>query len=111
MTEWMTPRGRGAIRQDKALANRLLELWRKEQTARTAAQRLIDWYQRDRLKIEMYIRAQAAVTFGDRTKEWQIPVINGVPRTIRRLAMTYASPPERKYFRGDTELAPDSPEV
>ena len=111
LQDFMTPRGGGAIGQDKDFAAKLADQWRKEAEVRKQAQRLIDWYQRDRPKIEKHIRQQAAVTFGDRTREWQVPVINGVQRTIRRLAMTYKRPPERKYFIGTKELAPDSKEM
>ena len=108
---WFRPRGGGSIGRDEALAKRLLTRWDEERDARDRATRLIAWYQRDRAKIVDYLKKQASVTFGEETNEWQIPIINGVYRTIRRLAMTYQRPPERKYFIGTKELSPDSPEL
>lgn len=111
MNEWMTPRGGGAIRQDRELAAKLLAQWQADDQQRKVAQRLIDWFQRDRVKIVEHVRNQAKVTFGDKTADWQIPVINGVQRTVKRIAMTYAAPPERKYMKGKKELGPDDPQM
>lgn len=104
MQNWFRPRGGGALRRDQALADDLRSRWMKEAKDRSRALRLVAWYERDRPEIEAFIRKQAKVTFGDETAEWQTPIVNGVYRTVRRLAMTYRTPPERRYYIDDKEL-------
>ena len=75
----------------------------KDQEEREDAQRLIDWYNRDRKNIKLHLKAQAAKTF-DSTDDWQFPVVNGVRRTIRRLSTAYQQPPIRELLRAGKEL-------
>ena len=78
-----------------------------DQAARQDAQRLIDWYNRDREEIKKHLAAQAAKTF-DSTTDWQYPIINGVRRTIGRLSNSYQQPPIRELTRAGKPVAPDS---
>ena len=75
--------------------------------ARLDAQRLIDWYNRDRAKIIEYLTLDAQKTF-DSVADWQFPIINGVPRTIARRSTAYKTPPTREYYLNDKQLEPDS---
>jgi hypothetical protein len=101
---WLSPRGAKALRRDDNLGKELAAQWKGEQVDRAAAKRLIEWYNRSRAKIVEYIQKQATITFGDETKEWQCPTVNGVKRTIKRISMTYRTPPTRRYFIGEKEL-------
>lgn len=80
----------------------------EEASDQRAAQRLVDWFLRDRPEIVKHLRNQATITFGDETVEWQFPIINGVSRTIDRLAMAYREPPSRQYVKGGQEIDPES---
>ena len=89
----------------------LKTLEQREKAEMEAAQRLVDWYQRDREQIVAHLRLAAAKTFpDDETKDWQFPVLNEVPRTIKRLSLAYKKPATRKLFRKGEELPPDSKE-
>lgn len=70
---------------------------------RLDAQRLIDWYQRKDTEIVEHLKERARRSF-DSITDWQLPVINGVPRTIRRLSTAYKEPPKREYLKGDKVL-------
>lgn len=63
------------------------------------ADRLLSYYYRDRPEITGYIRDQASKTFGAESGDWQLPLINSVARTVKRLSMAYRKPPTRKYYR------------
>ncbi len=78
----------------------LEKLEASDKEEREAAQRLIDWYQRDREEILDYLKDAAQKTFGNEIKNlWQFPVINGVPRTVKRLSQAYRESPKRQLFR------------
>lgn len=68
----------------------------KDKLERDRAQRYIDWYNRDRIAIIEHVKEQARRSF-DSTEDWQFPIVNGVPRTIKRLSQGYISPPAREY--------------
>jgi hypothetical protein len=82
----------------------------KEKTNREEAQRFIDWYNRDREAIIEHLK-EAAVKSFDSLDDWAFPIINGVPRTVRRLSMAYREAPEREYTRDGETLDPESKEV
>lgn len=83
----------------------------QEKAAMDAAQRLVDWYQRDREQIVEHLRLAAGKTFpDDETKDWQFPVLDEVPRIIKRLSLAYKEPPTRKLLRGGEELEPGAKE-
>ncbi|MBU8914006.1 MAG: hypothetical protein KOO61_08295 [Spirochaetales bacterium] len=83
----------------------------REKAEMSAAQRLVDWYQRDREQIVAHLRLVAGKTFPqNETKEWQFPVLNEVPRTIKRLSLAYKKPATRKLARKGEELKPDAKE-
>src|SRR3989304_2461586 len=77
------------------LSARIREIEKKEKASQTEAQQLIDWYKRNRSAIVAALKKAGNVTFGKETDEWQFPIINPVPRTIRRLAVAYYDPPRR----------------
>ena len=81
-----------------------------DQVARTDAQRLVDWYCRDRAKILGYVKAAAAMTFSPATlAELQWPLVNSVPRIVRRLSLAYINFPTRTLKRGGKTLATSDP--
>jgi hypothetical protein len=81
-------------------------LEQKDTAERQDAQRLVDWYNRDRTAIIDHLKEQAKESF-DSTDDWQWPIVNGVPRTISRRSTAYKSPPSRTYRLGDKELDDD----
>lgn len=78
----------------------------KDKEERDAAQRLIDWYNRDRTEIIAHLKEQGKTSF-DSMDDWQFPIINAVPRTIRRLSMAYRHPPTREIIRDGEPLDPN----
>lgn len=84
-------------------ANYIRALESNDEEARLDAQRLIDWYNRDRAKIVEHLQLDAKKTF-DSVVDWQWPIINGVPRTISRRSTAYQRPPTREYYLGDKKL-------
>lgn len=80
----------------------------KDQEDRLNAQRLIDWYNRDRTAIIEHIATAARKSF-EKTTDWQFPVINGVPRTISRRSMAYRQPPVRDYTVAGEEVKDETP--
>lgn len=67
-----------------------------EKSARTKAQRLLDWYQKDRDAIIAHLKDAADKTFDpEELGEWQWAKINGVRRIVKRLAMAYKNAPKR----------------
>jgi hypothetical protein len=75
-------------------------LEKKDSAERINAQRLINWYNRDRDEIVLHLK-EAAGKKVENVEDWSFPVINGVPRTIKRLSTVYKDPPTRDYFVGD----------
>jgi len=76
---------------------------------RDYAQRLLDWYNRDKDEIKKYMQDLAVKTFANEVREqWHFPVINGVPRTIKRLSQAYREPPERELLDAEGEVIPRS---
>lgn len=75
-----------------------------DKEARKEAQRLLDYYNRDRKAIVDHMKEAARKTFGDEVNDWQWPVVNGVPRVIKRLSLAYITAPERRVKRGDKVL-------
>ncbi len=75
----------------------------KDQAERDEAQRLIDWYNRDRTEIIKHLTEASRKSF-DSVSDWVFPIANGVPRTIRRLAMSYHEPPVREFLRNGKPL-------
>lgn len=82
----------------------LKQLEDEEKAACLAAQRLVDYYNRDRAAIVKYLTEAARKTFGNQVNDWQWPLINGVPRIMKRLSLAYMQPPERKLARGGEAL-------
>lgn len=81
------------------------DVFDKDASERAAAAVLVDWYQRDRTAIVNRLKENAKTTFADdETNGWQYPIINPVPRIIKRIALSYKSPPIRKYMAGDKEI-------
>ena len=78
-----------------------------ESDAQVAAQRLVDYYLRSRELVKDHIKTAALKTV-ESVDEWSFPVINAVPRTIRRLATTYSDPPSRRYVLDSGADAPDA---
>ena len=71
-------------------------LIKSEKAERTRAQHLLDWYQKDRDAIIGHLKETASKTFDTvELGEWQWAKINGVRRTVKRLAMAYKTPPVR----------------
>lgn len=85
-------------------------LEQQDKEEREDAQRLIDWYSRHRKEIIEHVKEQARSSFAS-TSDWQFPIDNGVPRTIRRLSMAYHKGPVREYFVGGKQLTPDSDQM
>ena len=82
-----------------------------DKASRTDAQRLVDWFNRARTEIVIHLKESAGKTFPDsETKNWQFPLINGVPRIVKRISMAYKDAPERQLFKGDSEIEAGSPE-
>jgi hypothetical protein len=92
------------------LASYIKALEDKDKDEREAAQRLVDWYSRDRAKIIDHLKTAGKKTF-ESLELWQFPIINGVRRTIQRLSMVYKDPPVREYWKGNTQLKPASAAV
>jgi hypothetical protein len=91
------------------------ELWvaaleESDRAAREKAQRLLDYYNRDRDAIVKHLTEAARKTFGDQVSDWQWPTRNGVPRVMKRLSLAYISPPERLLMRKGKPLEPTSKE-
>jgi len=83
----------------------------EEKSARLAAQRLLDYYHRNTVLIREHVKVAAAKTFApEESIQWQLPILNGVPRIVKRVSMTYKVAPERVLVRGDKELDPKAPE-
>ena len=80
------------------------QLEREEKDEREAAQRLLDYYNRDRTKIVDHMKSAARKTFGNEINDWQWPIVNGIPRVIKRLSLAYIAAPERRVKRGDVVL-------
>ena len=79
----------------------IAKLEEDEKVARTAAQRLLDWYSKDSTAIYLHLKEAAKKSFDtDEVKDWQWPLLNGVPRMINRLSLAYKEAPERKLFKG-----------
>jgi hypothetical protein len=76
----------------------------QEEEEREDAGRLLAWYNRDAVAIERRLKELARKTFGDECDNWQWPRANGVPRIIRRISLSYMSPPERKVVRNGEPL-------
>lgn len=87
-------------------------LMKSEKTERTRAQLLLDWYQKDRDAIIGHLKTTAGKTF-DATElgEWQWAMVNGVRRTIKRLAMAYKTPPVRVLTNADGRAIPEADPV
>lgn len=86
----------------------LSKLDKDEKTARDEAQTLLDWYQGDKDKIVAFIKKAAGTTFdAEDLAEWQWVILNGVKRTIRRLATAYKEAPERKLVDKDGNVLKD----
>jgi hypothetical protein len=108
-----------SVQKDDTLSALLDNQWGKTKTARDDAQRLIDWYNRDRTKIVGYLYTIAQKTFGDdedskeELAKWQFPIINGVQRTVKRISMAYRQEPVREYFKGEAKdpLKPGAAEL
>ena len=84
------------------------DYFEKDGDDRAAAQVLVDWYQRDRTAIVERMRVIAKLTFpDDETKNWQFPIANFVPRVIKRVSLSYKSPPIRTYVIGDKDINDD----
>jgi len=75
-----------------------------EKAERAAAQRLLDYYNRDRDAIVDHLKLAANKTFGDEVADWQWPVVNGIPRVVKRLSLAYINAPERRVKRKDAVL-------
>ena len=79
----------------------ITKLEETEKTSRADAQRLLDWYNRNTVEIIAYLKEAAKKTFDSaEIKNWQWPLLNGVPRMINRMSLAYKQAPERKLFRG-----------
>ena len=87
------------LERDTELAANLIQLAKADKDNMDRAQKMVDWKNRDREKILKALRETAKNTFGDDTKDWQFPIVNGVPRTINRLSMVYREAPKREYVR------------
>ena len=83
---------------DEMIAQTWLEaLEADDAVQRTDAQRLVDWMNRDKEQIKEHLIAEAVKVFdADIRTKWNFPVINAVPRTIKRLSQAYRLPPERE---------------
>ena len=81
-----------------------------DKAERDKAQRLLDYYNRDRDAIIKSLVETARKTFGDQVNDWQWPPLNGVPRIIKRLSLAYISTPERKLLRAGEPLEVTSKE-
>jgi len=89
----------------------LQHIEQEEKTAQLAAQRLLDWYLRDREAILDHLKEAAKKTFAlDEVNAWQFPLINGVPRIIKRISMAYANAPERTLVKNGEDLKPGAKE-
>lgn len=91
----------------------IAKLEEDEKQARADAQRLLDWYSKDSAAINLHLLEAAKKTFDSaELKDWQWPLLNGVPRMINRLSLAYKEAPERKLFKGlgkaRKEIEPDS---
>ena len=76
-----------------------------------AAQRLLDWYLRDREQIVEHLKESANKTFATgEVSQWQFPLINGVPRIVKRISMAYRTAPERILARAGENLEPGARE-
>lgn len=89
------------IPADIVLAQFIQGLENDDKKEREDAQRLLDWYNRDREKIIAHLKDAARIVFGESTATWIWPIMNHVPRMIRRLSMAYKEPPRREYFTPD----------
>jgi len=83
----------------------------KDKAERTEAQRLVDWYNRNTTEIVKHLKDQAKRTFkSSEIESWHWPVINSVARIIKRISMTYKSPPKRYLKRNGERLDPKKEE-
>ena len=68
------------------------------------AQKLVDWYNRDTAAIREYVKEAATPLFKKSSKSWLVPVLNVVPRVIKRISLAYIQAPTRRLLQGDTEV-------
>lgn len=60
-----------------------------------AAQKLLDYYYRDLDEIRSHVKERAATVFTkDDINNMHWPIKNGVPRTVKRMALTFKYPPK-----------------
>lgn len=79
------------------------QLEQDEAKQREYAQKLVDWYNRDTAAIREYVKATAAPLFKKSKDRWLIPVLNVVPRIVKRVSLAYVQPPTRRIKQGNTE--------
>ena len=71
-----------------------------EQAAREYAQKLVDWYNRDTAQVREHIRLTGNVLFKNSNALKLLPVLNAVPRIVKRISLAYVQPPVRRIFDG-----------
>lgn len=85
------------------------KLEQDEKEQRQYAEKLVAWYNRDTPAIRDYIRATAAPLFKKSSRRWLVPVLNVVPRIIKRISLGYVQPPTRRLKQGTNTVDVGSP--
>ena len=90
------------------------KLEESDKESRISAQRLLDWYNKNTDAILVHLEEAAKKSFdAEEIKNWQWPLLNGVPRMIKRNALAYKQAPNRKLYQGigkdKKEIETDSP--
>jgi hypothetical protein len=98
--------GRGSVSAEEAMVRHawVEGLEQDDAEARLYAQKLIDWYNRDTAAIREYIKETAKPLFTKSADRWLIPVLNIVPRVVKRISLAYVQAPTRRLKQGDKEV-------